>query len=196
MFNAIHQTVDGKQFIPADVMESLSIKDVVEAELKGKTGDTPVALLVDYVLNKPAKKVFLTLAFRGRTDALPYFHNLGISDGDLPIDLEPTPSSSNVPGPSREVSNPDSSSYKSCTSPGSWEKRDCYDFNRDQWLFLAPVFSKTEFTYQLHKQCPVPVITVMSVPHGGLQGSVSEVELHPAHQQVLTKVLFSNPVEQ
>ena len=189
IFGMIEANADGKEFVPADAIESLSPRDVVEAELVGKTGDAPLDLLLDYVLNKPAIKIFLTLTFRGRANAITHFYSIGVCDADLPIDLDQPPYST-LPKQSHAALTPPMTSQRSFTSPRSWGKAHCYDFTRDQWLFLAPVFTKEQFTYRLHKQCPLPITgtgTPFS-PHSGLSGSVSEIEIHPAHQKVLKKV--------
>ncbi|KAM6513602.1 hypothetical protein FALCPG4_015989 [Fusarium falciforme] len=62
--------------------------------------------------------------------------------------------------------------------------QDC--FESYQWRLLAPVFTKDTFHHELHEKVPLPFITKVDPNLGGHFSTVYEVELHWAHQDVIT----------
>ncbi|KAM5355082.1 hypothetical protein ACJ41O_001728 [Fusarium nematophilum] len=178
----VKENTDQRDFVPADAIAALARRDVVEAELRGKEGDVSLTSLVNYVLDKPAIKVFLTLAYCGYTESMAELSQCGICDEHLPIDC---PGKNSTP---RSL-NPDAKSQPDWAPLLAWDAKKRRDVLDRQWLFLSPVFAKDKFAYQLYKRCPLPIIGKATGHNAGLSGSVYAVELHPAHQKVLNKSL-------
>jgi hypothetical protein len=79
-------TADEREFIPVNIIDSLKGSAKIEEELDtchGLVGS--VGSLIEYILNKPAIKIFLTLAACDLTTDMPYFHGASLSDDDFPI---------------------------------------------------------------------------------------------------------------
>ncbi|CAM1509806.1 Fc.00g001410.m01.CDS01 [Cosmosporella sp. VM-42] len=179
------KNTDDRWFVPADAVDGLAPRDVIKKELEGKTGNVPLSSLVDYVLNKPAIKVFLTLAYCYNMDAMVDIYRSGLCDEHLPIEQDIANSTKQV---SLRTLNANSTSQPDWTPIIPWGGRRRREFLDRQWLFLAPVFTMDQFIYTLlSKQCPLPITNTKPGTQGGLSGSVNEVEVHPAHQKVLKK---------
>jgi hypothetical protein len=169
----LRQDMDKKNFVPADAIGKLACEEVIRSELQGKTGNVPLASVVEYVLHKPAIKVFLILASIDHTDAMLGFYHSGLTDRHLPIE---------------EKTN-GGSVCREWAPAQSWKKsKHRHDFTEYQWRFLTPVFTNEQFVYTLDKRCPLPITRRDQSQQGGLTGSVAEVEVHEAHQKVLEKV--------
>lgn len=183
-------TSHGKHFVPVDIIESLKYKAYIEAELKQSSLSSELRTqLTDYVLNKPAINIFLTLVACNATADIAYFYKLGLSDDDLPLDHD-------IPNETPMISSRTLKCGKTVECdlllPQQWGAQLRFDFFTKQWPFLAPIFTKQSFDYVLDKRCPVPFLDVnQSTKRGtGLSGAVREIRVHPAHQRVLKLVCF------
>ncbi|KAJ3546129.1 hypothetical protein NM208_g2163 [Fusarium decemcellulare] len=170
-------------FVPADVIDALSSRPVVEAELKNHASGDLLNKLVDYVVEGRATKVFLTLAVDDRTNLIKELYGSGLCDDHLPLEKDTTKTDDAAVRPMNKIDfPPDWKPFH------RWSKKARFDFCEKQWYFMAPVFTKKMFSHKLPKRCPVPLITEKLDHRGGLSGSVNEVGIHEAHQKVLPKM--------
>jgi len=70
-----------------------------------------------------------------------------------------------------------------------WDQARVYDFGRDQWSMFAPIFEYCDEIkhYELDYNCVLPWIEDHGPSKRAIQGghgSVSRIEIHPAHQKV------------
>ncbi|KAF4465392.1 serine threonine kinase, partial [Fusarium albosuccineum] len=180
---AIENTGKSK-FVPADAIEALSSRPVVEAELRNHATGDLLNSLVDYVVEGRAAKVFLTLAVNDKTKLMKELYGSGLCDVHLPLEKDTTKKDEAAVRPVNEKI-PFPTDWKPFHH---WNRKERFDFYENQWLFLAPVFIKDIFSYKLPKRCPLPFISEDLDHRGGLAGSVNEVGVHEAHQKVLAKM--------
>ncbi|KAM0427798.1 hypothetical protein ACHAPT_007255 [Fusarium lateritium] len=192
IFDAMKENNEGKEFIPADVIACLASRDAVEAELMHKFKNDLLTKLVDYVLNKPAIKVFLILVSCQKISAMAKIYDSGFGDHHLPLDEQNSTNGGKRQTQLQSLSQHDSSC--SVLNPLlSWRLADRREFLEKQWVFMAPVFTREKFAYKLHTRCPLPFIPfsdeeqIENGTRGGLSGSVQEIKVHEAHQKVLVQ---------
>lgn len=185
------KSYDEKEFLPADAIDSLTSREIVEAHLETNRKELPRNIstqsLADYVTNptEPAKKLFLALSFCEQLDKLSSLVEAGFRDKNLPIAAE------------QNKAREDKFCYIVRTlNTGqvwevfeTWKAKDLEFFRANQWRFVAPVFTTESFDYRLNDNCPLPILKKISHQKGGFFSSVFEVDIHEAHQQVLLKVI-------
>ncbi|KAJ3468292.1 hypothetical protein MRS44_002357 [Fusarium solani] len=187
---ATQDSNEGKKFIPADAIVWLASRETVKAELMDSFSDELVAGLVNYVITKPAIKVFLILVMCKNISAMDKIQGSGFGDQHLPLDEQIITKDGKR---QRQLQ-----SLSQLSDPGpvleplrSWRVADRREFLEKQWAFMAPVFTTKKFAYKLHNRCPLPFIPftdkdrAQGATHGGLSGSVKEIKVHEAHQKVL-----------
>lgn len=185
--NGILVNSDGKAFVPRDVIETLRDGARIEEELR--MYDESAGMLARYVLETPALNIFLTLAACNLTSYISHFYTIGLGDEDLPLN-----NNDDVLGrtatPSFQVLKSGRTVECQQLLPSRWGARDRVEFLGKQWLFMSPVFTKDKFEYVLDKRCPIPILNNNQriKPKTGLSGSVREIDLHAAHQE-----LFQSP---
>lgn len=193
IFEATQESNEGKNFIPADAIIWLASRETVKAELIDWFSDELVAGLVDYVLTKPAIKVFLILVMCKNVGALDKMRSSGFGDDHLPLDEQ------TITKDGKRQRQLQSLSQLSYLGPvleplRSWRVAERREFLEKQWAFMAPVFTTEKFAYKLHNRCPLPFIPfteedwAQGATHEGLSGSVKEIKVHEAHQKVLPQV--------
>lgn len=179
--------IDERDFLPANIIESLQNQARIKAELNTcQPLSTLVDSLTEYILNRPAIKIFLTLVACELTADIIHFDNMGLSDHDLPIDRDQIAAKKNAIrtlGSGREIT-------PGQPLPPAWGPKARGDFATKQWLFLAPVFTRDNFRRVLDKRCPLPFFDMShsTKPVTGFSGLVREIRVHEAHQRVVPKV--------
>lgn len=186
---------DEKMFLPANAIPSLTSREVIEPILAPlATEQVPLDSLVSYVLHpkKPARRLFLTLAFCDYMNELTHFYAQGLCDENLP--LQEVGNDSRGADGGVAIRSLDYQQHPSArwTLPPRWGERQIYDFVERQWHFLAPVFSRDRFLYVLYKKCPLPFLKKLPGPNGGFQGSVDEIVIHEGHQKVFVSLAPTN----
>ncbi|KAH6950159.1 hypothetical protein DER45DRAFT_619888 [Fusarium avenaceum] len=185
----IHRAALGdyfERFIPCDKIEELSSARNVQSVLDDSGIDaTEVENLTQYILDQPAKKLFLLLVLRERIEWATVLrtgrHNF--SDLDLPIDLSYTndPSTHSTKEEKEEERQQQRwpAEFTSLTSStrGSIELY--------QWWFLAPVFTISKFYHEFDKRIPLPFVERYAISKEGSFGRVREVIMHQSHQNVI-----------
>ncbi|KAI8677917.1 Protein kinase domain-containing protein [Fusarium keratoplasticum] len=187
---ATQGNIEGQEFIPADAIVWLASRESVEAELMDWFSDERVAGLANYVLTKPAIKVFLILVMCKNIRAMDKIQGSGFGDQHLPLDEQIITKDGKRQRQLQSLSQlPDSGPVLEPLR--SWRVADRREFLEKQWAFMAPVFTPMKFVYKLHNRCPLPFIPftdkewAQGVTLGGLSGSVKEIKVHEAHQKVL-----------
>jgi hypothetical protein len=175
---------EDKQFLPEGYLKELVTLDTIIEELQEnhpgsqdvKREDPTIQKLVEFILEK-AKKVFATAVVSGLSGGrLGYsmfkFMEMEFTDKRLPI------------------------SYNEMVTKNEnlrWGSVEIFNFCREQWRFLVPVFSKKTFKVDLEPNHILPFIERVSFGKEGAFGQVFRVQVHPGHQmdQVLDVSLLS-----
>lgn len=190
IYSAMQENTDGKEFIPADAIASLVSRGVVEAELVDIVKGDELVKVVNYVLNRPAIKVFLILALSEHIGAMPEIYDSDFGDEHLPLVEQATPGG----GKQLRSLYQDTDTSSALSPLLSWRISQRRRFFETQWAFMAPIFTKERFSYRLHHRCPLPFIPftqndqVQNAALGGMSGSIQEIKVHEAHQKVLPQV--------
>ncbi|KAJ4249180.1 hypothetical protein NW757_007756 [Fusarium falciforme] len=137
---AMQDSNEGKKFIPADAIVWLASRETVKAELMDTFSDELVAELVNYVLTKPAIKVFLILVMCKNISAMDKIPSSGFGDQHLPLDEQIITKDGKR---QRQLL-----SLSQLSDPGpvleplrSWRVADRREFLERQWAFMAPIFT-------------------------------------------------------
>lgn len=169
-----------KQFLPEGCIDELVTLEAIIKEIEEKDQLEPGDLdlqegsvkknIIDFVRGK-AKKVFaitVVSGLRGRELGKAMFQFMGINfvDNSLPV---------------KEGNLAQVACFRDTASP--WSKVRIHNFCREQWRFLAPVFSQQNFKVDLEPEHILPFIEKDSLVKEGAFGQVFAVEIHPAHQK-------------
>jgi hypothetical protein len=171
---------EAKQFLPEGCIDELVTLESIIKELYEKDQLNPEDLdlqegsvkknFIDFVRG-PAKKVFaitVVSGLRGRELGLAMrkFRSINFTDNSLPV---------------KEGNAAQVACFGNTASP--WSKTRIHNFCREQWRFLAPVFSQQKFTVNLEPPHILPFIEKDNLVKEGAFGQVFRVEIHPAHQK-------------
>jgi len=170
--------LEEKQFLPAGCIEELVTLEAIIKELIEKDQLDPGDLslqedpktkqVIEFVLGK-AKKVFATTVISGLRGrdlgwVMYQFMELNFVNESLPVTkdaLEKLLGGIAFP----------------------WSQTRIYNFCREQWRFLAPVFSQQNFKVNLEPDHILPFVDKSNLTKEGAFGQVFRVEIHPAHQK-------------
>lgn len=184
---------DGLKYFPANLIESFAPEDTEAAithEVELDATAESLSQLVQYVHDprQPAKRLFLALLMIDSVSTLKSFYRSEFCDRDLPVHHESCYRKGDGGHQSHYyvVSTPSESKEWSFFS--SWSENNVEAFERAQWMFLAPVFTRDKFEYPINQDYPLPITWKAPEPKYGYSSSVYEVEMHEAHQQVLSNV--------
>jgi len=166
-----------KKFLPAGCIDELVSLEAIIKEVRKKDhlqpGDlelpegSPKKKLVDFVRGK-ANKVFAITVISGIEGddlgkAMLQFMEIGFTNKSLPLKEEHL------------------KDFPFLAYP--WSKTRIFKFCREQWIFLAPVFSQQNFMVNLRPEHILPFIEKSEVVKEGAFGQVYMVDIHPAHQE-------------
>ncbi|KAI8720224.1 Protein kinase domain-containing protein [Fusarium sp. LHS14.1] len=190
IFDAMQENNEGKEFIPADEITRLASRHAIEAELIKTCGYDKLAKYVDYVLQKPAIKVFLILVSCQNAGAMTKIYASGFGDEHLPLFEQ-----GSMRGGKRQMQlqlpSPNPNTASVLKPLRSWRHAERRLFLEKQWVFMAPVFERENFAHKLHPRCPLPFVPftdddqTQNEARGGMSGSIQEIKVHEAHQKVL-----------
>ena len=169
-----------KWFLPAGILEDLLTEEAIIKELDGKSRLDPEDLvpqqasekkksIVDFV-RQNAKRLFAIAVLSGFRDkdlrsAMQIFKKIEFTDERLPVTSE-------------------SLRKRVSKYPKLWSKMRIYNFNREQWHFLSPVFSPQQTKFSLEPNHVLPFLEKSSgcdVQEGAFS-QVFCIKIHPAHQ--------------
>jgi hypothetical protein len=169
-----------KKFLPAGCIDELVSLEAIIKEVRKKDHLQPGDLdlpegsakkkLVDFVRGK-ANKVFAITVISGIEGgdlgkAMHQFMEIGFTNESLPL---------------KEEHLKDIAFFRNMAYP--WSKTRIFKFCREQWIFLAPVFSQQNFMVNLRPEHILPFIKKSEVVKEGAFGQVYMVDIHPAHQE-------------
>lgn len=167
--------VSGEKFLPANIIEDVvTIDDIVEL-LPGILESTRGAALTRYIIQS-AKRVFLITALHCHFDserlieAMAQFEMFGFKDSSLPL------------GNQANWSVDTYSAFHSSTTV-EWGDAKLTTFYRSQWKYLAPVFSRDNFTFSFSSEHRMPFISV-EPRNLGIIPAVLEAIVHEAHFKI------------
>lgn len=206
--------VDGQRFLPADKVEELTTREIVEAELaEADIEEDCIDALTEFVI-KRAKRVFLMLAYSESVQALPALYEDGFCDEHLPIGLRRSEQKTAPVQPAEGVSsglerhkpgkkirkgqfhyivgplNESTNTLKPLrwAAFSQWKNRDLEHFESGQWYFLSQIFVKEQFFYRFNSKRPLPFLSKKNFPDKtGFFSRVYQVEIHPAHQREVVR---------
>lgn len=176
LFGDIMDALKGKpEFLPiADINAFTS-----EARIKEVLQDPDLQLQpedihhhLNYILQRPAKKVFLILVRCEKSHLIADLSSTDFSDDDLPI----------IERYDRDL--------KKMMADSAREPPKCIEFFKKndaapvfvfkQWSFMAPMFQSSRFEYELKPEIPLPLIEEGKSQQSGFS-SVRKVKVHPSH---------------
>ncbi|CAH0003415.1 unnamed protein product [Clonostachys byssicola] len=180
----ISENYCGKKYMPSKWMEAYTSEAVVKSILGSRYEPPLVPDLVSYVLHSPAKKLLLLLALCQALHCLPAMKNFGLNDDYLPVTIIRKPGTK---GLIRKLGDHEGG-RGDFPVPHDWNPSMRGSFERNQWLFLAPVFTEDRFHHELHSDTPLPFLPMETSPQPKLGGfsTVLEVHVDTSHQRVIT----------
>ncbi|KAF4988794.1 hypothetical protein FDECE_14918 [Fusarium decemcellulare] len=184
-------------FLPQDALQSLVQEERVKSTLRkwfpgsnstkgaymSATPDlrTSVETLTEYVM-KGGGKVFLTLSYIQAGHRIESLRAAGFKDEDLPIGVTLEDRAFRLL--------PDGSLDQTQTNElpcfTAWDNdKQLEDFAQDQWIFLAPVFTESQFDYEFESSRRLPFISSRNPePSMGRFGAIRKARLHVEHQRL------------
>lgn len=167
---------NGQDFLPEGCIDKLIVeKAVVEVlttvDSDGETdygsGLAPDRDLVEFILTGSAKKIFAITILAGLRAkklqrAMIQFKNNSFVDDRLPVTA-------------KMLQEP---FFKKSPWHAAYKKQFC----KNQWEFLAPVFSNENSNVELHEHAILPFIRKEDDVKSGAFGEVHQVAIHPSHQ--------------
>jgi len=166
-------------FLPHNELDNLVTKNAVKEEMPDAGED-----LLTFTLQN-AKRVFAIAVMCEIEDerleeAMKIFMHAGFCDESLPIK-------------NPKEDDPDYGDPPLCFGRCRAFTRitRLHSFYKNQWIFLAPVFTTTTFRYSLPVNSVLPFIWKDTTVKSGTFGQVFEGEIHPDHQDDLRNVSIS-----
>lgn len=171
--------IDGKEFMPRDVLEMVISKEHIKGAMKIKNG-----VCVKVKLKKPSElpekvvnqaiRIFAILVLMEKVDAMQGLIDEGLTDEHLPLKRHP-----DYPKNSALLSHDDSKTFQFT----HWNANSMSDFIKyKQWPFLAPIIGTTGQVIEVDRNCPLPFKDGEPLGNGAA-GIVIKANLHPAHQR-------------
>ncbi len=176
-------------FLPADMIDKLSTPAIVQSELEDE--DVPIRPELIQFASGPGKRVFLTLVFVENIAALPSLYSAGFSDADLPIGWDGRFPNTKTGFVSVSTLDPRTNAPNSLKvtpfSVQDWKPLSLLRFAKDQWIFLAPIFTEEKFRYTFYPKQPLPFVPFLRGEDNDKDGffsRISQIRVHSAHREV------------
>lgn len=157
-------------FLPEGCLRGLVTQDAVCREIPKLRAAQKKALL-EFILDKAPKVFAIAVCCRIQKDDLymvmKKYHKNNFCDTSLPLDKA-----------LQEY-------YPACKAFASpfWDPFMINEFFSKQWMFLSPVFKRSDFVYDIPPSCILPFVWKGSVVKEGYSSQVLEVEIHQSHQE-------------
>ena len=161
--------MDHRAFVPTSSIHELVTEESIELELSHTRlpRKSRKRFILPFILSK-ASKIFAILVYIKMAEYIEEFWIEGLSDEVLPVA---------IPG----VAALELSVFN------SWD----YD-NDSQLLFLARIFTKDKFVYELDDACPLPFTSINPLSEKmSAFSNVQEATIHPGHQSIMPSVSSS-----
>jgi hypothetical protein len=176
---SIRSTFDKQDFLPHGCIDILITEYAVIKELgfsEEESRKESNIKLLSFIL-KDAKKIFAILLCAGFSNqskdlrkAMTQFRKKSFGDASLPITSR---TRHKVPFFGDDETEPQK----------PWDLVRTRNFCKEQWAFLAPVFSKERLDLELHSDDILPFIFKDDDVKSGAFGEVHRVTVHPSHQE-------------
>jgi len=158
----VESAMDHRMFVPANSIRELITKETIGLELSRV--EKASEELSRYILSR-ASKVFAILVYTKMASSIEDLLIAGFSDNSLPVTIQ-----------GLEDATP-------------WSYDDISLFCDSQWMFLAPIFTKDRFVYELQGTCPLPFTSInQDSTRMSAFSIVQETTIHPAHQNIISLV--------
>lgn len=159
-------------YLPNGCVEELITQSTIRENLKYYADISEQTLLVDFIEQR-AKKVFAITILLVKDDelwqAMTRFQEHGFIDSLLPVS---------------DIDGSDVRNIREAFSDGKlWNLWRKFEFEKKQWMFLAPVFTQHQLIYKFERDHILPFKSVSSKVKEGTFGDVFEVEIHESHQK-------------
>jgi len=162
-----------RPFFPECRIAELITRDSIVEELEYEDCDLENSednSLIDFIV-KYAKKVFaialmIDVSGANLRVAIKNFKAFNFQDESLPLSKDALPG---LPFFSKKP----------------WSRLRTHNFLQNQWIFLAPVFSKTKFKLDLEPEHILPFTWVSNEAKDGTFSQVFQVKIHESHQEDL-----------
>jgi hypothetical protein len=153
-----------QEFLPRSQLDRLLTVSSITNKLFVDVDTT----LVQWIF-RSSRKVFAIavmcgLAGRALLKAMEEFRKVDFVDESLPLSK-------------------DTQAQIACFSTTPWRGLKSHNFLTQQWIFLAPIFSKRNFGMDLALEYILPFTSVSSEVKEGHFGRVYRVKVHPSHQE-------------
>jgi hypothetical protein len=157
-----------QEFLPQSSVAKFITEAAIVEELEDELDNDKDKDLVDFILQS-AKKVFATaiISSIGGNDlykAMKKFKDNNFHDDRLPLKR-------------------DAMSELPCFQGKFWNKLRTHNFLKNQWIFLAPVFTKSKFKLDLEPEHIFPFTWVSNDAKEGTFSNVYQVTIHESHQE-------------
>ncbi|KAI5460418.1 hypothetical protein BGZ63DRAFT_404887 [Mariannaea sp. PMI_226] len=199
---------DGRPFLPADKIDSLTRSGILASVLKAMP-ITNVVLPEDEedsldfsdpldnqdnldfddllsFISGPGKRSFLTLTYCRRPELIRGLFESKFEDSRLPIRIDKEGGDLENPGKYAGVYTWSEHLETLLGNPwtcfDSWDAEVRENFAEIQWLFLAPVFRQAQFSYSIDWRRPLPYLSSDAIhnPERPI-GSTAKIRIHDAH---------------
>ncbi|KAI1102455.1 HET-domain-containing protein [Jackrogersella minutella] len=168
------ESLGDHKFLPKDQIECLATKDNIKKVLMESDILSPSEELLDFIVSK-AKKVFLTLVYINKVDAIQYLQQDGLCDEHLPLVIRDKIIKS-------LYNNTHDSAPSRWRTFEGWKPPTLEYFCSEQWRFLAPVFKAGILEHhRFEEKHPLPFVKKMKTAGRGRFGEVYQVKIHNAH---------------
>ncbi|KAF2683626.1 hypothetical protein K458DRAFT_304318 [Lentithecium fluviatile CBS 122367] len=181
----VQSSFDRLQFLPRGALHRLVTRDSILAAMGINQPNEQDENLTEYIV-KNAKAAFAIAVYirvSRLREALALFEKFGFSDANLPIERWSKDSINDKLNPHPFVSM-EGLSVKRNRRIWSWSR--IYDFQEEQWKFLAPIISTAESFHDFDESI-MPFINKHFDSREGAFSVVSQYEIHPDHFEDPTK---------
>lgn len=165
------------QFLPQGCLDRLLSRETAKAVLLESPGQTDVDTLVDFVCSKAPKTFAILITHSDQAPALiSKFYDVGFHDSMLPIMVKRDGTIQSSASQSTETA-------KHIFNSIGWRgRRLARHFEANQWLFLAQVFDRHKFRYEINRQARMPFLAEISEPgREGAFATVIKCIVHSGH---------------
>ncbi|KAF4835116.1 putative protein kinase [Colletotrichum tropicale] len=178
-----------REFLPKRYINKIISREAIQEELFfDQALDEQEKALVKFI-HAHAKKVFATvyLVLDGGgsllLDTMRYFQQHNFTDRALPVkNLQRVDDARNS---KTKLPFPFDFSQQQPRLRRIWSQIRVRSFYKNQWIFLAPVFTKNTFRHTLHPDIILPFTWKNTVVKEGRFSKVHQVEIHKDHQEQL-----------
>jgi hypothetical protein len=183
-----HRSVESeyskRKFLPEDALEELLVEENILEELKANDVENPEALacyIVDHARRTFAILVSCCLVAQAST-----LEQYQFTDNHLPIALDTDGVYSASGNYARDE--PVLDWFTSWNSNKRLRPQQVKNFCKEQWPFLAKVFTQELVIEELYHDTVLPLLTYKRSNGGGGFSTLYEATIHKAHQQVIANV--------